>query len=136
MIAERKPVSGRPGRALLVLAAIMGATGVAAAAHAAHGGVAGGADRLAGAVALVLLAHAPAILTIALLGSRNRILTLGGFLIAAGAILFSTDLGLRVFSDARLFANAAPTGGFAMMAGWLVAGVSAFAGWQTQSTGC
>jgi len=126
MIASRKRVGEGPGRALMVLAAIMGAAGVAAAAYAAHGS----AERMAGAVALVLLAHAPAVLAIALLGGRNRILTLGGFLIAAGALLFSTDLGLRMFSDARLFTNAAPTGGIAMMAGWLVAGVSAFIGWR------
>lgn len=124
MNADRK--SEGPERALLVVAAIMGAAGVAAAAYAAHGS----AERMASAVALILLAHAPALLAIALLGNGNRILVLGGFLIAAGALLFSADLGLRMFSDTRLFANAAPIGGMAMMAGWLVTGVSAFAGWR------
>ena len=126
MTAEGKPVNQMPGRALMVLAALMGAAGVAAAAYAAHGS----AERMAGAVALILLAHAPAMLTIALLGNGNRILALGGFVIATGALLFSADLGLRMFSDARLFANAAPTGGIAMMAGWLVVGGSAFTGWR------
>lgn len=134
-MSDRKPAIGGPGRALMVLAAIMGAAGVAAAAYSAHGTVGGGAERMAGAVTLVLLAHAPAILAIALVGGRNPILAFGGFLIAAGALLFSADLGLRMFSGARLFANAAPTGGIAMMAGWLVAGVSAFAGWRTESPG-
>ena len=126
MTASQKPDANKPGRVLMVLAAIMGAGGVAAAAYAAHGS----AERMASAVALILLAHAPAMLTIALLGNGNRILALGGFVIATGTLLFSADLGLRMFSEARLFTNAAPTGGIAMMAGWLVAGVSAFIGWR------
>ena len=126
MTASQKPDANKPGRVLMVLAAVMGAGGVAAAAYAAHGS----AERMASAVALILLAHAPAILAIALFGGRNRILMLGGFLIAGGALLFSADLGLRMFSGMRLFSNAAPAAGMAMMAGWLVTGISAFAGWR------
>lgn len=108
-------------------AMILGIGGVAAAAYGAHGS----ADaRLANAVALVCLGHAPVLVSIALVirndgqPEGNRLLRLGGWMIALGALVFSADLGLRMSGASRLFANAAPAGGIAMMAGWLVTGVS------------
>jgi uncharacterized membrane protein YgdD (TMEM256/DUF423 family) len=43
-----------------------------------------------------------------------------------GASLFSADIALRTMEGARLFPMAAPTGGTAMIVGWLLVAVSGF----------
>ncbi|MCB1457586.1 MAG: DUF423 domain-containing protein [Nitratireductor sp.] len=102
-----------------VAAGILGSCGVAAAAASAHGGD----QRLLGAVALVCLAHAPALVAISAL--RNETLVrIAALLLFAGAAMFSADLALRALHDARLFPMAAPTGGIVMILGWLVLTVS------------
>jgi uncharacterized membrane protein YgdD (TMEM256/DUF423 family) len=44
-----------------------------------------------------------------------------------GAALFSGDIALRAFAGHRLFAFAAPTGGFILIAAWLALAAAAIA---------
>nr|WP_276592726.1 MULTISPECIES: DUF423 domain-containing protein [unclassified Methylobacterium] len=94
--------------------------GVALSAAAAH---IPGADSLKTA-AQFLLFHAPAILALIGLGAAG--LTRPGLargaagLLVLGLILFCGDLAVRTWLLHPLFPMAAPTGGFALMGGWLV----------------
>lgn len=103
-------------------AGILGFAGVGAAALSAH---AGGDPQLAGAVALVCLAHAPALLALGL-HERGLVLRIAALLLFIGAALFSADIALRLFGHGRLFAMAAPAGGMTMMAGWIAVAAGAF----------
>lgn len=108
-------------RPVLILAGgLFGAAGVALSAAAAHAG--GGNVATA---ASFLLAHAPALLAIGLLG-RSRVMAAGGVILLVGVLLFAGDLLLRHYVGARLFPLAAPAGGTAMIIGWLVVAASAF----------
>lgn len=110
-------------RKLFILAAgLAGAAGVALSAVAAH---AGGGN--VGTAASFLLAHAPALLAIGLLGA-NRLLSIAGALLIFGLFLFCGDLLMRHYVGDRLFPMAAPIGGTAMILGWLAAAASAFTG--------
>lgn len=109
-------------KAETIWAGLLGICGVAAAALSAH---AGSDPRIMGAVALICLAHAPALLAIGVSGRRDMLLRIAGLLLFVGAAMFSADLALREFGHGRLFPMAAPTGGITMMAGWLIAGLSA-----------
>ncbi|MGU3360534.1 DUF423 domain-containing protein [Methylobacterium sp. M6A4_1b] len=112
-------------RALLAMGALAGLLGVAASAAAAH---VSGADSLKTA-AQFLLFHAPAILALvglAATGTTHRPMTrLAAGALVLGLALFSGDLALRALHGTPLFPMAAPTGGFALMAGWLLAALSA-----------
>ncbi|MDR0588698.1 MAG: DUF423 domain-containing protein [Burkholderiales bacterium] len=115
-------------RILLLSAGLCGALGVIFEAMAAHGDYAAwlktGADFLlfhAGAllalVAMIRTQHAP-----------RHALSAGGFLILLGLLLFSGDLIWRTFTGAaHLFTNAAPIGGSAMIGGWFLVAIAAFA---------
>lgn len=107
-------------RLFIVAAGLCGAAGVALAAAAAHQG--GG--NLATA-AQFLLFHAPALLAIGLFG-RGLALRTGGGVLLAGVLLFCGDLIMRRYGGVRLFPLAAPAGGTLMIAGWAIAGLSAF----------
>ncbi|MFN3890717.1 MAG: DUF423 domain-containing protein [Beijerinckiaceae bacterium] len=107
--------------ALLFVAGLMGASGVALAAAGAH---AGGANLATAAT--FLLIHAAAITAIALHGAGLYFL-LAGTLLAAGACLFAGDLAVRAWGAARLFPMAAPGGGLGMIAGWLCLALAALA---------
>lgn len=113
-------------RALIVLGALFGVTGTAAAAAATHvTGPGSGLDT----AAYFLLFHAPALIGIALLvrvglvhGAIGRI---GGLLVFVGVALFSGQLALRAIEGTSLFPMAAPTGGTLLMAGWLAIAIAA-----------
>ena len=106
-------------RFLAVLAALMGACGVALAAAATH--VDGG--DLGRTAALFLILHAAAL--IAVCAHRDGPWpTVAGLFLAAGAILFSADLSARAFHGARLFPYAAPIGGSLMILAWLALAVA------------
>lgn len=107
------------GRVLVLAGGLCGAAGVALSAAAAHAG--GG--NLATAASF-LLAHAPALLAIGLLGSAT-ILRAGGYVLLVGVLLFAGDLVLRHYAGIRLFPMAAPIGGTLMILGWLVIAASA-----------
>ena len=106
-------------RAFAALACLAGLLGVALSAAAAH---IPGADSLKTA-AQFLLFHAPAIL--ALIGlsaaglARAGLARIAAGLLVLGLILFCGDLSVRTWLQHPLFPMAAPTGGFALMAGWL-----------------
>jgi uncharacterized membrane protein YgdD (TMEM256/DUF423 family) len=110
----------RQAMSLAVLAALMGAAGVALAALSTH---ADGGDlgRIASeylilnAAALVgVAAH----IRIADWRTARALLIVGGAL-ALGTILFSGDLTARAFAGARLFPMAAPSGGTLMILSWI-----------------
>ena len=107
-------------RALVALACLAGLLGVALSAAAAH---IPGADSLKTA-AQFLLFHAPAILGLTGLGrlglARPALARGAAGLLVLGLILFCGDLSVRAWLQHALFPMAAPTGGFALMAGWLV----------------
>nr|WP_279292499.1 DUF423 domain-containing protein [Methylobacterium goesingense] len=109
----------------MALGALAGLLGVAASAAAAH---VSGADSLKTA-AQFLLFHAPAILALVALaatGTTHRPMTrLAAGALVVGLALFSGDLALRALHGTPLFPMAAPAGGFALMAGWLLAALSA-----------
>ena len=107
-------------RALVALACLAGLLGVALSAAAAH---IPGADSLKTA-AQFLLFHAPAILALVGFGAaglaRAGLARAASGLLVLGLILFCGDLSVRTWLKHPLFPMAAPTGGFALMGGWLV----------------
>ena len=111
-------------KGLMTLAALMGASGVALAALAAHHPT-GGNVAIASSM---LLFHAPAIIaacvaaTSGLVSLRCGLLAAGG--LALGAVLFSADLVTRDFTGAALFPMAAPSGGTLMIASWVALAIA------------
>ncbi len=115
-------------RILAAIAALMGAGGVALAALAAH---ADGGGEFAKTASLFLILHAAALVGLsahARIGEGSKSLTIAGFALAAGAILFSGDLAARAFLGGRLFPFAAPTGGSLMILSWLVLAIAFLSG--------
>ncbi len=109
-------------RMLAAVAGLFGAAGVGAAAAAAH--IVG--DASLHTAADFLLFHAASLIGL-VAASRERPhagLLVAGTLIAAGTVLFSGDLALRVLGGLRLVPMAAPTGGLLLIAGWLVLAVT------------
>jgi uncharacterized membrane protein YgdD (TMEM256/DUF423 family) len=110
----------------IILAGLMGASGVALAAAGAHGAKAGmGLD----SAAYLLLIHACAVIAVTV-ATRNgltmrpaALAATAGFVI--GAALFAGDLSLRAFAGHRLFPMAAPAGGTIMILAWLVVAIAA-----------
>ena len=100
-------------RVLLALTGLIGAIGVASAAASSHGD-----SRNLGSIAIICLAHGPALLAL-VLSWQGRILRVAGWLLAAGTVLFVADLGVREWLTHGIFPGAAPIGGMAMIAGWL-----------------
>ncbi|MBY3383437.1 DUF423 domain-containing protein [Rhizobium laguerreae] len=107
---------------LYLFAGLFGVAGVALAALAAHGG---GEASLAASTSAMCLAHAPALLALALGNVRLRTAWLAGLLMIVGTLLFAGDLVTLRFSGSGLFPYAAPTGGWAMMLGWLAVAAGA-----------
>ena len=113
------------------VAALMGAAGVGLAAAGVH--ASGG--ELAERGALFLLLHAVAALAIAAFAglptAPGRALVIVGFVMEAGATLFSAELAARAFTGDRIFPFAAPIGGTTMMLSWVaLAAVFAAAAWR------
>jgi uncharacterized membrane protein YgdD (TMEM256/DUF423 family) len=115
-------------RALLVLAGLCGAAGVALAARASH---AGGAE--AAIAANFLLFHAPALIGLSLV--PRRMATIAGYVLAAGVALFAGDLVSRDLVGHALFAFAAPAGGGALILGWLLLAVAGLTGGRDRTGG-
>ncbi|BDA85983.1 hypothetical protein Sa4125_35250 [Aureimonas sp. SA4125] len=103
-------------------AGLFGALGVGGAALAAHGGD----NRLIAIAAAIALVHAPALLTLAAVPDEHlRLRAAAGLFLIVGTILFSGDLAIRSLGGERLFVNAAPTGGFFLIVGWLLVTIGA-----------
>lgn len=113
-------------RLLLAAAGLFGAAGVGLAAAAAHRG--GANLDVAG---YLLMIHAAAIAGLALAG-RGGLLLGGASLLAVGVALFAGDIAMRAFAQTRLFPMAAPSGGIAMMLGWLTLTAAAAMGRLTK----
>ena len=113
--------------ALLILACLMGASGVALAAAAAHGTPGAGLD----SAAYLLLFHAVAVLGAAALADQAllwrpvALLAMAGFTL--GGALFAGDISMRAFAGHRLFPMAAPAAGTLLILAWLVLAVAAIA---------
>ena len=105
-------------RIAIVIAGLLGATGVAAAAASSHAGAA-----LLGPYALVALTHAPALLAIALT-PLSRIFKAGLAVLALGATIFCVDLGARYLFGGPPVPMLAPIGGVSLVAGWLLVGIA------------
>jgi uncharacterized membrane protein YgdD (TMEM256/DUF423 family) len=112
-------------RILVVLAALMGAAGVALAAASAHQG---DAARLSTASSMLLF-HATAVITAVLLAERGvvhfRLGLAAAFGIVVAATLFAGDLTLRQYAGHRLFPMAAPSGGMLLIVSWLLLAAAA-----------
>lgn len=113
---------------LYLFAGLFGLAGVALAALAAHGG---GQATLAASASAMCLAHAPALLALALGAGKIKTAWLAGLLMIVGTLLFAGDLVTLRFTGSGLFPYAAPTGGWAMMLGWLAVSASAF--WRVRA---
>jgi|SRR5215217_5093809 len=107
--------------ALLVAAGLLGACGVMTAAMASHGEDA----RNLAAISAMALAHAPALLAVALAG-RGRIISAAALVMAMGCIVFVADLAARQWLGSALFPGAAPLGGGALILGWIGVALSAW----------
>lgn len=112
-------------RTLIVLGALAGFLGVALSAMARHAISAAYLQT----VAQFLLFHAPVFFSLAaLLGTglvHERTGAIAGVALLLGLVLFCGDLAARDFLSRPLFPRAAPMGGFALMAGWLLILVAA-----------
>ncbi len=111
-------------RIMLAVAGVLGAAGVSAAAAATHVGD----QRILGALALIALTQAPAVLALALHAGAGILMRVATVLIGLGALAFSADLAAIHFLGASPLPLMAPTGGTAMIAGWLILAVSAVIG--------
>jgi uncharacterized membrane protein YgdD (TMEM256/DUF423 family) len=112
-------------RILIVLAGLMGATGVVLAAAAAHQP---DATRLAAASSMLLFHASGVLATVALIERssvhpRIGVTTAFGFVVAAA--LFAGDLSLRQYAGHGLFPMAAPSGGTLLILSWLGLAVAA-----------
>lgn len=101
---------------LLFVSGVLGLGGVALAAAATHGGDA----HFLGNASTMCLAHAPALLALYAGYRHIRTAPAAGALLGLGTLLFAGDLINRHYNGSSLFPMAAPTGGIAMMAGWLM----------------
>jgi len=106
-------------RPFLVLAGLLGALGVATAAAASHGG-----DTNLGIVANFLLFHASPLIGLSLV-PRSRLVTIAGYVLVAGLVIFCSDLAMRSLAGTALFPMAAPIGGGGLILGWLLVGATA-----------
>ncbi len=111
----------------LVLAGLMGATGIVLAAAGAHGAPGAGLD----SAAFMLLFHAVALLAGAALARQGLLWRPSALAALAawvlGAALFAGNIALRAFIGHRLFPMAAPAGGIILIVGWLLLAAAAAA---------
>ena len=103
----------------IVLAGLMGASGVVLAAAGAHAAPGAGLD----SAASMLLFHAAAVVGAVALAREGAVVR-PPLLVALvawvlGGVLFSGDIAMRAFVGHRLFAMAAPSGGVILIIGWL-----------------
>jgi uncharacterized membrane protein YgdD (TMEM256/DUF423 family) len=111
----------RDNRWAAAAAGLIGAAGVGLAAAASHAG----GEALLRPASTICLAHAPALLALALAGDRLRFVSLAALVMTAGTLLFSGDLVARHFLGSGLFPMAAPTGGLALIGAWLTLALGA-----------
>ena len=106
----------------LLVAGLMGLTGVVTAAAASQGSD----PRLMAGASALCLAHAPALSARYAAWPSMRTAPIAALLLILGTALFAGDLVLRHSAGHGLFPMSAPTGGVIMMAGWLAVALGAF----------
>lgn len=111
---------------ILFVSGLMGASGVALAAAASHGGD----THFLGSASTMCLAHAPVLIGLYLGYRQFRTATLAAIVLGLGTIVFAGDLVCRHYTGDRLFPFAAPLGGTLMLLGWLI--VAAGAAFRTR----
>ncbi len=108
---------------LLVVAALMGASGVSLLAAGGHG------SPLGTTAGQMLLFHAPAVMVAALaIDARHLHETLARVAVAImiiGVVLFAADLAVRLIGWQRLFPMAAPLGGSLTILSWIILAAAA-----------
>ena len=102
-------------RLTIAIAGLVGAGGVMAAAGAAHGGD----GYNLGPIAMICLAHGPALLALGLSPMRGRLFAAAAMLLGLGTMIFAGDLLARQYLGHAAFAMAAPIGGIGMIGGWI-----------------
>jgi uncharacterized membrane protein YgdD (TMEM256/DUF423 family) len=75
---------------------------------------------------LMHVLHAPALLAVAWLAARGRLVNLAGMAFAAGLLLFCGAVYAQAGWSLRL-PHVAPLGGLLLMAGWLLLGLAGLA---------
>lgn len=111
----------RDNRWAAVAAGLIGAAGVGLAAAASHAG----GEALLRPASTICLAHAPALIALALSGEKIRLSGLAALGMSIGTLLFAGDLVARHFLGTGVFPMAAPTGGMTLIASWLLLAISA-----------
>ncbi|MBX9466564.1 MAG: DUF423 domain-containing protein [Rhizobium sp.] len=111
----------RDNRWAAVAAGLIGAAGVGLAAAASHAG----GEALLRPASTICLAHAPALIALALAGEKIRLSGLAALGMSIGTLLFSGDLVARHFLGTGVFPMAAPTGGMTLIASWLLLAIAA-----------
>jgi uncharacterized membrane protein YgdD (TMEM256/DUF423 family) len=114
-------------RLTIMVAGILGGGGVMAAAAASHGG--DGTNL--GPIAMVCLAHGPALLALGLSPLRARLFEAAAILLGLGTLVFAGDLLARQFLGHAAFPMAAPIGGVGMIGGWLMITAGGVFNWRT-----
>ena len=109
-------------RLTLTATGLIGAVGIISAAAASHAGE----SRNLSAIALICLAHGPALLALGLGSQRGRGWSLAAALLAIGTLIFAGDLGFREWQGQGVFPGAAPIGGTAMIGGWIAVVLAAW----------
>lgn len=107
-------------RILLFFGGLTGAAGVILAAAAYHGN-----NAALQSAALVCLANGPALLALSILSIRTTVAAAAGILIVIGSALFAGDIAALAYIGSGFFRMAAPIGGTAIIAGWLIAALAA-----------
>lgn len=117
----------------IIIAAIFGALGVGIGAFGAHGLArvleANGRTETFKTATLYHLVHAVAILGLAVASVHinSPLIEWAGYAFVAGIILFSGSLYVLAIFNIGIMGAVAPLGGVAMIAGWVLLGISA---WQ------
>lgn len=108
-------------RPWLIAAGLAGAFGVAFGAYAAHGFAAGSYEsEIATKASHYALWHALALLAVDRLSADgNRLAHLSGLLFVVGILFFSGSLALKAVTGELAWPLITPTGGFALIGGWL-----------------
>jgi len=112
------------GRLMLLFAGLLGAGGVLAAAAGSHAGD----DRVLGAVALIALTQAPAMIAFGLASPASWLLRVGAIAIGAGACLFSGILAVRQILDIVILPMSAPASATATVVGWILVAIAGLVG--------
>lgn len=125
-------------RPWMAMAALFGATGVAAGAYGWHGLEGDETVREIFRIGVQYqMWHALALIGVAwrcAAGAKSaRVAAVGGVLFCLGMALFSGNLYVFALTGELLVSGGAPAGGFVLIAGWVALGVSAFAGAENNS---